>query len=123
MGKVVVPRHLYREVLARLEENVGRVEVYEGEAPLPGMQRVIENYRELVLDCSKLKGSVRIENYGILKLKGLSEESVSKIAEIENYGIIRVPKGFAGKVLELVVENYGTVEEYEEGGERGSGGG
>ncbi len=121
VGEIVVPRHLYRYVLRKVEGGVGRIEVYEGETPLPEFRGVVENYDQLTLDCSQLSGSVGIENFGVLALKGLAKETASRIRYIENFGVLRVPKGKVGLIIGKLRENYGAIEEYEEGGE-GAGG-
>lgn len=114
IGRILTPKNLYRPVLRRLEEECGSVETYEGELPLEGApsRRCLENYGELVVDVSRLKPGTSIENYGILTLKNVTEENVDRIAGIENYGVIRVPKGFKETILLRVTAQYGRVEEY-----------
>lgn len=115
VGRILAPKPLYRPILRRLEEYCGSVETYEGELPLEGKpsRKYLENYGELVVDALRLKPGMRIENYGRLTLRNLTEENVKNIADIENYGVIRVPKGFKELILMRVSENHGRIEEYE----------
>lgn len=120
--EIIVPRHLYRNVLRKVEGGVERIEVYEGETP--EFQGVVENFDRLTLDCSQLTGSIGIENFGVLTLKGLTKETALRIRYIENFGVLRVSKGKVGLIIGKLRENYGAIEEYEEGGEgAGSGSG
>ena len=117
VGRIVCPKELHKAVLSRIKRGCGVVETYEGELPLEALEgrypKYLENYGELVVDVSRLRPGTRIENYGRLTLTGVTEENVGKIASIENYGILRVPKGFKELVLTRVTSNYGAVEEYE----------
>ena len=117
VGRIVCPKELHKAVLSRIERGCDVVETYEGELPLEALEgkypRHLENYSELVVDVSRLRPGTRIENYGHLTLKEVTEENVGKIAGIENYGVIKVPKGFKELVLTRVTSNYGIVTEYE----------
>lgn len=116
VGRIVCPKELHKAVLSRVERGYGVIETYEGELPLEeGYQypKYLENYGELAVDVSRLRPGTRIENYGHLTLKGLTEENVGKIAGIENYGVLRVPKGFKEHVSTRITGNWGVVEEYE----------
>ncbi len=118
--ELVVPRHLYPSTLRRVEKDVSRVEVYEGARTPPcSTTKLVENYGNLVIDCGKLAQPVEVKNYGVLRLEGLTDQSIAKIKYVENYGTIEVPKGLRERILPLV-RNYGLVREYEETGELSS---
>jgi len=110
---VKVPKELYEHVIKKLEGNIGSIVAYEGQAPPKSLGRAIENYSVLSINCDDLVEGTSIRNYGKLKLLNLTEENISRLARIENYGLLLVPKGFKMRVLG-VVSNYGKIGEYEE---------
>lgn len=116
VNRIVCPKELHKAVLSRIERGYGVIETYEGALPLEegsAHPNYLENYGVLEVDVSKLRPGTSIENYGRLTLKGLTEENVGKIAEIDNYGVLRVPKGFKEHVIARITGNWGRVEEYE----------
>ena len=112
--RIVAPRNLYKLVLSRVEEGVGDVEQYEGEPPLEALQRRLYNYSESIVDCSKLEPGTKICNYSILTLRNVTVENLKRISLQENFGVIKVPRGFKEPVLMMLKpeKNYGRIEEY-----------
>lgn len=109
---VRVPRHLYPLVFTKIEGGVDTVDYYEeGE---PHRVKEFTCFSSMVVDLKEVEGKVKIANFGVLKLKGLDQETLGKIDGIVNFGTLLVPKGYRDKVLSRLRLNAGAVQEYEE---------
>lgn len=109
---IEVPKHLYKVVFSKIEGDVDTVTYYEG---LWKQEKVhsITCFSKMIVDLNNMTEKFSITNFGLLKLENLNDENLDKIAEITNFGIIMVPKGYREKIFRKMIMNAGNVEEYE----------
>jgi len=116
---IEVPKHLYKLVFSKIEENVDMVTYYEGEWK-PERSQSFVSFSEMIIDLPKIEDKVSIVNFGKLKLEGLNDENLEKIESITNFGTVLVPKGFREKIFRKMTINSGIIEEYDEEEEKES---